>query len=181
VKKREIVADIYVSSGDWEQPLLQMEGLRCTELPSQEVTPAISTPQSAPLGSVKHRPDITLLDEGGLVSYIKENCKIEFTAESQPSMYSERLRNAVAQVSKTLRESEDTITEAWWLMIFAGHRSRRVQRPNIIHPPNRRFRPRPHRQPTFYFESWSMWASSDVEDPGLGYSRRNRVSDPRKV
>ena len=41
VKKREIVADIYVSSGDWEQPLLQMEGLRCTELPSQEATPAI--------------------------------------------------------------------------------------------------------------------------------------------
>ena len=181
VKKREIVADIYVSSGDWEQPLLKMEGLRCTELPSQEAAPAISTPRSAPLGTVKHRPDITLLDEGGLMSYITENSKSELTTESQPSLYSERLRNSVTQVSKTLRESIDTMTEAWWLTSFAGHRSRRVQRSNIIHPPNRRFRPRPHRQSTFYFESWSMWASSDVEYPDLRYSRRHRVSDRKKV
>lgn len=113
VREREIVADIFVSSSDWEQFLLQMEGLRCTELPSQEATPAISTPQSAPLGSVKHRPDITLLDEGGLMSYIKENCKSELTTEGQSSLYSERLRSAVAQVSKTLRESEYAIIEAW--------------------------------------------------------------------
>jgi hypothetical protein len=181
VKKRDVVADIYVSSGDWEQPLLQMEGLRCTELPSQGVTPAVSTSQSAPLGSVKHRPDIALLDEGGLMSYITEKCKSGLTTESLPSLYSERLRNAVAQVSKTLRESVDTMTEVWWLTSFAGHRSRRVQRPNIIHPPNRRFRARPHRQSAFYFESWSMWAISDVKYPDLGYSRRNRLSDPRKV
>jgi len=181
VKNREIVADIYVSSGDWEQPLLHMEGLRCTELPSQEVTPAISTPQYAPLGSVKHRPDITLLDERGLMSYITENCQSELSTDSQASLYSERLRNAVAQVSKTLRESTDTMTEAWLLTSFAGHRSRRVQRPNIIHPSDRRFRPRPHRQSACCFESWSMWAGSDVEDLDLGYCRRDRVSDPRKV
>lgn len=102
VKEREIVADIYVSSGDWKQPLLQMEGLRCTELPSQDATLAISTSRSAPLGTVKHRPDITLLDERGLMSYITESCKSESTTDSRPALYSERLRNAIAQVRKNL-------------------------------------------------------------------------------
>ena len=47
------------------------------------------------------------------MSYIKENCKSELTTEGQSSLYSERLRSAVAQVSKTLRESEYAIIEAW--------------------------------------------------------------------
>lgn len=101
-KEREIIADIYVSSNDWTRPLVQMEGLSCTGLPSQEVATADSEAQSAPLGSVTYRPDIDLLDERGLMSYITETYKRGSQAESDPTLYSERLRDAVAQVSETL-------------------------------------------------------------------------------
>lgn len=81
------------------------------ELPSQEPTPADSRPQSAPLGSVTYRPDIDLLDERGLMSYITENYEREPQAESDPNLCSERLRDAVAQVNDTLPWRAGTITE----------------------------------------------------------------------
>lgn len=93
-KEREIIADIYVSSSDWTRPLVQMEGLRCTELLSQEVATADSEAQSAPLGCVTYRPDIDLLDERGLMSYITETYERGSQAESDPTLYSERLRDA---------------------------------------------------------------------------------------
>jgi acyl transferase domain-containing protein len=97
-KKRGIVADIHVSSSDWRQPLVQIEGLRCTQMPSQKVELVSSMARPSPLGSVTYRPDIDLFDEEGLMSYINENQKHASSTESRPELYSERLRNAVAQV-----------------------------------------------------------------------------------
>jgi acyl transferase domain-containing protein len=97
-KEREIVADIYVSSKDWTQSLVQIEGLHCTELPSQHSKVVAATPRSAPLGRIEFRPYIDLLDERSLKSYVTDNCSHGPSTDTQPAEFSERLRNAVAQV-----------------------------------------------------------------------------------
>jgi hypothetical protein len=105
LKEREIVADIYVSSRDWTQSLVQIEGLHCTELPSQHTEVVAVTPRSALLGSIEFRPCIDLLDERSLKSYVTENCSHGSSTDTQSSEFSERLRNAVAQVRNDQRKS----------------------------------------------------------------------------
>jgi zearalenone synthase (highly reducing iterative type I polyketide synthase) len=70
--KRQTTADIHAASADWGKPLIRIEGLRCTELPSRHGPP--TTPESlpAPLGSVMWKPDIDLLDAMGMKSYIED-------------------------------------------------------------------------------------------------------------
>jgi hypothetical protein len=97
-KEREIVADIYVSSKDWTQSLVQIEGLHCTELPSQHSKVVAATPRSAPLGRIEFRPYIDMLDERSLKSYVTDNCSHGPSTDTQSAEFSERLRNAVAQV-----------------------------------------------------------------------------------
>ncbi|KAL1582008.1 hypothetical protein WHR41_09313 [Cladosporium halotolerans] len=97
---REVTADVYVSTDDWKRPLVQMEGLRCKELPSPRGGHGEVEAQSAPLGSVAWQPDIDLLDNEGLKSYILKNPGQERhdIAESHFTAFSNRLRNAVAQI-----------------------------------------------------------------------------------
>jgi acyl transferase domain-containing protein len=97
-KDRELVADIHVASSDWTQPLIQIAGLRCTEMPSQkaELDPLVARP--SPVGTVTYRPDIDLFDEDGLMGYINENQERELSAEDRNALYSRKLRSAVAQV-----------------------------------------------------------------------------------
>ena len=98
VKEREIVADIHVASSDWTQPLIQIAGLRCTEMPSQKAELGSLVARPSPTGTVTYRPDIDLFDEDGLMGYINENQKQGSSATDRDALYSERLRNAVAQV-----------------------------------------------------------------------------------
>jgi hypothetical protein len=101
-KEREIVADIHVSSEDWSQPLVQIAGLRCTEMPSQKSELHGPVIRASPMGTITYRPDIDLFDEDGLMSYLKKRQKHESSANVHPDLYSERLRNAVAQVRNLL-------------------------------------------------------------------------------
>jgi zearalenone synthase (highly reducing iterative type I polyketide synthase) len=97
-KEREVVADIHVSSGDWTQPLVQITGLRCTEMPSQEGGLYSPVAKPSPVGTITYRPDIDLFDEDDLMSYVNGKQKPNSPAKSHPALYSERLRDAVAQV-----------------------------------------------------------------------------------
>jgi len=98
---REVTADIYVSSDDWSRPLMQIEGLRCTELPSQKIALSVPQTESSPLGTITWQPDIDLLDEKGLMRYIEENYKYRSPSGRQVEALSEKLHNAVAQVRHT--------------------------------------------------------------------------------
>jgi acyl transferase domain-containing protein len=104
LKEREVVADIYVSSQDRTQSLVQIEGLRCKELPSQDTEVAVA-PRSAPLGTVTYRPDINLLDQKSLETYA-ENCSRGSSTDIRYADFSERLCNAVAQVRNDWEESD---------------------------------------------------------------------------
>ena len=97
-KEREIVADIHVSSEDWSQPLVQISGLRCTQMPSRENELHGPDARPSPVGTITYRPDIDLFDEDGLMSYLNERQKPEPSTKVHPYLYSETLRNAVAQV-----------------------------------------------------------------------------------
>jgi acyl transferase domain-containing protein len=97
-KDRELVADIHVASSDWAQPLIQMTGLRCTEMPSQKAELDHSVARPSPVGTITYGPDIDLFDEDGLMRHINENQKRESSAEDRNGRYSGKLRNAVAQV-----------------------------------------------------------------------------------
>jgi zearalenone synthase (highly reducing iterative type I polyketide synthase) len=102
-KEREIVADIHVSSEDWSQPLVQIAGLRCTEMPSQKNELHGPVARPSPVGTITYRPDIDLFDEDGLMSYLNERKTPMSPANVHPDLYSERLRNAVAQVRSFLK------------------------------------------------------------------------------
>jgi acyl transferase domain-containing protein len=69
--QRQITADIHVASVNWDRPLVRIEGLRCTELPSQRPSPTILDTPPAPLGSVMWKPDIDMLDATELESYVR--------------------------------------------------------------------------------------------------------------
>jgi acyl transferase domain-containing protein len=106
-KEREFVADIHVSSGEWTQPLVQITGLRCTEMPSQQGELRSPVARPSPVGTITYRPDIELFDEDGLMSYINDKQKPQSPARSHPVLYSERLRDAVAQVRSFPNGSDD--------------------------------------------------------------------------
>lgn len=108
---REVTADVYVSSDDWARRLLQIEGLRCTELPSPEVVHNDDETQSAPLGSVAWQPDLDLLDNDGLKAYIMKSPERDQlgATEGRVAALSTRLRSAVAQVSVTRRKRFEAI------------------------------------------------------------------------
>lgn len=72
-KQRQTTANIHVASVNWGKPLLHIEGLRCTELPSQGPPPTTAYGSPAPLGSVVWKPDINLLDVMGLKSYVESS------------------------------------------------------------------------------------------------------------
>ena len=108
---REVTADVYVSSDDWARRLLQIEGLRCTELPSPEGVHNDDETQSAPLGSVAWQPDLDLLDNDGLKAYIMKSPERDQlgATEGRVAALSTRLRSAVAQVSVTRRKRFEAI------------------------------------------------------------------------
>jgi len=69
--KRQTTANIHVASENWERPLVRIEGLRCTELPSQRPSPTMPDTPPAPLGSIMRKPDIDMLDAMELKSYVQ--------------------------------------------------------------------------------------------------------------
>lgn len=69
--QRQTTADIHAASVDWDKPLIRVEGLRCTELPSRDIPSTTPESSPAPVGTVMWKPDIDLLDAIGLRSYIQ--------------------------------------------------------------------------------------------------------------
>ncbi|KAJ5091914.1 polyketide synthase [Penicillium alfredii] len=65
---RDLLADIYMSDSAWEEPKVQVTGMRCRELPSSEA--AASNDLKAPLGTLEWKPDIESLHETSLKSYL---------------------------------------------------------------------------------------------------------------
>lgn len=54
---REILADICYSDGVWEEPKVQIKGLRCRELPRSSTKPSADS-LKAPLGTLEWKPDL---------------------------------------------------------------------------------------------------------------------------
>ncbi|KAG4428433.1 hypothetical protein IFR05_016086 [Cadophora sp. M221] len=60
-----IIADIYMSDILWEKPQVQISGIRCRELPRDDVEKAAV----APFGTLLWKPDIDLIDDQSLCDY----------------------------------------------------------------------------------------------------------------
>lgn len=136
-KEREIVADIHVSSEDWSQPLVQIAGLRCTQMPSPESELHDQDARPSPVGTITYRPDIALFDENGLMNYLNERQKPESCAKVHPDLYSERLRNAVAQVRSFPATFKRIQTTGLPLTMLVGRRARHVQGSWTLGPSDR--------------------------------------------
>jgi len=68
---REVIADIYMSDAAWEEPKVQITGIRCRELPGGNSSNSSMDVLKAPFGTLLWKPDIDLLDdEKQLESYI---------------------------------------------------------------------------------------------------------------
>ncbi|KAJ5272907.1 polyketide synthase [Penicillium angulare] len=67
---RDLLADIYMSDSAWEEPKVQVTGMRCRELPSSEAT--VSNDLKAPLGTLAWKPDIDSMDAAALKSYLSK-------------------------------------------------------------------------------------------------------------
>lgn len=65
---REIVADICMSDMVWNEPKVQIKGIRCRELPAMETSS--SSTVKAPCGTLLWKPDIDHLDVGLLSQYL---------------------------------------------------------------------------------------------------------------
>lgn len=69
---RDLVADIYVSDMNWQEPKIIVNGIRCRELPPSDSGRASRGPTKAPVGTLVWKPDLTFLDETRLKSYLSD-------------------------------------------------------------------------------------------------------------
>ncbi|KAF2811619.1 putative polyketide synthase [Mytilinidion resinicola] len=67
---REVVADVYMSDATWDEPKVQIKGIRCKELPRTDVSSLSDGAAKAPFGTLLWKPDITLLNPASLEEYI---------------------------------------------------------------------------------------------------------------
>jgi zearalenone synthase (highly reducing iterative type I polyketide synthase) len=67
---REVIADVYMSNVIWDEPKVQIKGIRCRELPRTDVSSSADGSVKAPFGTLLWKPDLTLLDYVSLEDYI---------------------------------------------------------------------------------------------------------------
>jgi zearalenone synthase (highly reducing iterative type I polyketide synthase) len=75
---RELVADIFMSDSTWEDAKVQISGIRCRELPG-DISSNTGGDLTAPLGTLLWKPDIDLLDDERLASYISTTPSAQVT------------------------------------------------------------------------------------------------------
>lgn len=95
---RDLVADVYMSNSAWEEPKIQVIGMRCRELPSGNDGNADGV--KAPLGTLEWKPDIHQLDALSLQSYLSRKLQ----AKSGMLEGEETLTNGIA-AARTLDRS----------------------------------------------------------------------------
>jgi acyl transferase domain-containing protein len=69
---RDLVADIYMSDMAWDEPKIQITGIRCRELPASNSLDTSSGAAKAPFGTLVWKPDIDLVNEDSLPRYVAE-------------------------------------------------------------------------------------------------------------
>lgn len=74
---RDLLADIFMGDHAWEEPKVQILGMRCRELPPN--SDSASDDMKAPLGTLEWKPDIHQLDDISLQNYL-------FSKLSKPSV-----------------------------------------------------------------------------------------------
>jgi len=105
---REIEANVYMSCSAWKEPRVQIEGMRCRELPVGRTSYSPSELQVAPIGTLTWKPDIDLLDEDALRSFIASHYSARrFSISPQPVSTTAKgaltqLHQAIAQVRLSL-------------------------------------------------------------------------------
>ncbi|KAF7133670.1 hypothetical protein CNMCM5793_004968 [Aspergillus hiratsukae] len=76
---RDLVADIYMSDMAWDEPKIQITGIRCRELPVSSSLDASSGAAKAPFGTLAWKPDIDLVD-----GYTLPRCIAEAMSQPDP-------------------------------------------------------------------------------------------------
>jgi zearalenone synthase (highly reducing iterative type I polyketide synthase) len=174
--QRQITANIHVASANWDRPLVRIQGLRCTELPSQKSPSTILDAPSAPLGSVTWKPDIDMLDAMGLKSYIHgvQNRTIP------TDKHSIRLLDPVGLVSQVNQGSNGPVSEEY-LTDLADCRVEGVQRSDIVDITDRRCRAGAKQWLTSLPPKRREWSLPSSKNLGPGLRRRKRCRNPTKL
>jgi acyl transferase domain-containing protein len=126
--QRQVTADIHVASVNWDRSLVRIQGLRCTELPSQKSSPTILDTPPAPLGSVMWKPDIDVLDVMALKSYVQGAHNRTASADNNPT----RVLDIAELVSQANHGSTGLVVEEV-LTVTVDCRVEGVQRPDTVH------------------------------------------------
>jgi hypothetical protein len=102
---REIKASIYISDALWKTPKVQIDGLRCTELPGSKISYTPSENVDGSIGTMVWKEDVDMLEEEALRSFISSNYAVRRFSISRrssitdSSVPSEGLQKVITQVS----------------------------------------------------------------------------------
>ncbi|KAH8819280.1 putative polyketide synthase [Xylogone sp. PMI_703] len=81
-KSHDLVADIYMSDVEWNEPKIQIRGIHCRELPASNSLDMSKRAPKTPFGSLLWKPDVDLMTKDLLTRYVAE---MSASLENSPS------------------------------------------------------------------------------------------------